>query len=121
MRFLTLSFFIISIIITKMTIAQTLDLEKAIPLAEKGVVREQYNLAYSYFHGKNGIPQDKEKAMYWMNKAAKGNSAAVHYKIGRLYETGEIYPQNNKKAFEHESPKQALVLTTLYYCFYRAL
>ncbi|MBU3004177.1 SEL1-like repeat protein [Paraglaciecola arctica] len=80
--------------------AQKLDLEKIIPLAEKGIATQQYNLGYSYFHGE-GVDQDKEKGMYWLNKAAKGDSAAVHYKIGRLYETGEIYPQDNKKAFEY--------------------
>lgn len=86
--------------ISNLTFAQMLDLEKIIPLAEKGVVKQQYNLAYSYYYG-HGVAPDKQKALYWMDRAAKGKDAAVQYKIGRLFETGEIYPQDHKKAFEH--------------------
>lgn len=100
MRFFIIFNFIFFFSISYNTLAQILDLEKIIPLAEKGIATQQYNLAYSYFHGQ-GVAKDKEKAMYWMNRAAKGDSGAVHYKIGRLFETGEIYPQDNKKAFEH--------------------
>ena len=97
---LLLSFiFIVSFSVT--THAQSVDIEQMTALAEKGIVKQQYNLAYTYFKGQEGTPPNKEKAIYWLNKAAQGNDAAVHFKIGRLYEMGEIYPQNDKKAFHH--------------------
>ena len=99
MRLFIIISFIILTSITNSTLAQKLDVEKIIPLAEKGAATQQYNLGYSYFHGE-GVEQDKEKGLYWMNRAAEGDSAAVHYKIGRLYETGEIYSKDIKKAFE---------------------
>ena len=93
--------FIILTSISHGVFAQKLDLKKMTVLAEEGIPTQQYNLAYSYFHGNGGITQDKEKGIYWMKKAAKGDSAAVHYKIGRLYETGEIYSKDINKAFDH--------------------
>jgi TPR repeat protein len=99
MRLFILFFFIISF--SSSVLSQNLDLDKLTALAEKGIPTQQYNLGFSYFHGQGGIPQDKEKGVFWLNKAAEGDSAAVHYKIGRLYEMGQVYPQNNNKAFEH--------------------
>jgi TPR repeat protein len=100
MRQFIVVFYIVLMSISTSAFAQMLDLEKIIPLAEKGIVKQQYNLAYSYFYG-YGVAPDKTKAMYWLNMAAKGDDGPVHYKIGRLFETGEIYPQNSQKAFEH--------------------
>ncbi|MDO6505990.1 tetratricopeptide repeat protein [Colwellia sp. 4_MG-2023] len=70
-------------------------------LAEKGIPTQQYNLGFSYFYGQGGVPQNTEKGLFWLNKAAEGNSAAVHYKIGRLYETGQIFNKDLNKAFEY--------------------
>jgi TPR repeat protein len=93
--------FIIFTSTTNSALAQMLNLEKSIPLAEKGSATQQYNLGYSYFKGEAGVAQDKEKGLYWLNRAAKGKSGAVHYKIGRLYETGDIFTKDINKAFEH--------------------
>ena len=99
MRLFILIFFILSF--SSSVLSQNLDLDKLTALAEKGIPTQQYNLGFSYFHGQGGIPQDKEKGLFWLNKAAEGASGAVLYKIGRLYEMGQIYPQNAEKAFEY--------------------
>ena len=99
MRLFILICFIISF--SSRVLSQNLDLDKLTALAEKGIPTQQYNLGFSYFHGQGGIPQDKEKGLYWLNKAAEGDSAAVHYKIGRLYEMGEIFDKDVNKAFDY--------------------
>ncbi len=102
MRQLLAFCFLLLTFISNTAYSNMLDIEKTTVLAEKGIVKEQYNLGYSYFYGK-GVEPDKEKALYWLNKASKGNDGAVHYKIGRLYETGQVFPQNNEKAFQYYS------------------
>lgn len=99
-QLLIILLFIIFTSITNSALAQMLNLEKITPLAEKGSATQQYNLGYSYFKGE-GVALDKEKGLYWLNRAAKGKSGAVHYKIGRLYETGDIFTKDINKAFEH--------------------
>lgn len=100
MRQLTSFFFIFLIFISNVTFSEMYSIEKMLSLAKQGVVRQQYNIAYSFYYG-NGVELNKAKALHWFDIAAKGDDAAVHYKIGRLYEKGEIYSQNNNKAFQH--------------------
>ena len=63
---------------------------------------EQYNLGYHYLYGE-GVEQSNSEARKWFDLAAKSESPAVRYKIGRLYETGVLYQQDiNKAVFHYE-------------------
>lgn len=67
-----------------------------------GVGVEYYNKGYHYLYGK-GVKQSDEQARKWFDLAAKSESPAVRYKIGRLYETGVFYQQDiNKAVFHYE-------------------
>lgn len=67
-----------------------------------GVGVEYYNKGYHYLYGK-GVKQSNELAGKWFDLAAKSESPAVRYKIGRLYETGVFYQQDiNQAVFHYE-------------------
>ena len=75
-------------------------LEKAIKnleeIAEKGDSRAQYQLAQRFFEGR-GVDQDNERALSWMEKAAKKNDLARYELIQRLFE-GRGVDQDNERA-----------------------
>jgi TPR repeat protein len=61
---------------------------------------EYYNKGYHYLYGK-GVTQSSTEARRWFDLAAKSNSPAARYKIGRLYETGTFYNKDIEKAIFH--------------------
>jgi TPR repeat protein len=61
---------------------------------------EQYNLGYHYLYGQ-GVNQSNKEAKKWFDLAAKSDSPAARYKIGRLYETGVLYQKDIDKAVFH--------------------
>ena len=75
-------------------------LEKAIKnleeIAEKGDSRAQYQLAQRLFKGR-GVDQDNERALSWMEKAAKKNDLARYELIQRLFE-GRGVDKDNERA-----------------------
>ena len=50
-----------------------------------------------YTDGK-GIPQDSEKAVFWLEKAANQGDAQHQYWLGKRYADGKGIPQNSAKA-----------------------
>ena len=68
--------------------------------AKAGKGLAQYNLAHLYQHG-YVVKQDKAQALYWYKKAALSDAASVRYKIGRLFETGQIFAKDLNQAFIH--------------------
>jgi TPR repeat protein len=64
------------------------DDEKAISLlqnqAEQGLFVAQTVLAYLYKTG-NAIPQDKQKALFWFEKAAQQQDIVAQYWLGKIY------------------------------------
>ena len=57
------------------------------PLAEKGDMQAQVEMAYFYYHGK-GVAQDRAEAAKWLGKAADQGSAYAQYNLGKMYATG---------------------------------
>ena len=50
------------------------DLKALREAAEDGDLDAQYRLGRSYYYGDDGAPKDEEKAFYWFQKAAEGDS-----------------------------------------------
>ena len=68
-----------------------------ISLAGKDV-NTQYELGMIYAEGQKGVPQDSEKALYWLERAAKSDHILAQYELGTMYAVGEKVPQNLEKA-----------------------
>jgi len=51
--------------------------------SDQGFVQAQYNLAVAYLHG-SGIKADREQAIYWFRKAARGGSEAAKGTLAQL-------------------------------------
>ena len=61
------------------------DLKALQEAAEDGDLDAQYRLGRSYYFGDDGAPKDGEKAFYWFQKAAEGDSIAAQYYLGVCY------------------------------------
>ena len=48
----------------------------------------QYHLGRKYEFGRDGVPKDTEKMLYWYTKAAEQGHAEAQYELGLLYGTG---------------------------------
>lgn len=68
-----------------------------------GEAVHQYNKGYYYLTGTGDVKQSDIEARKWFDIAAKSNSPAVRYKIGRLFETGTLYQQSYSEAIKHYS------------------
>lgn len=79
---------------------ENLEFERALNLATQGDALEIYNTAYYYQKGL-GVKPDFKEAKKWFNKAELTESGAVHFKLGRLYETGAFFDKDMKKAVKH--------------------
>ncbi len=53
------------------------------PCAEAGEVRAQLLMARLYYAG-NGVPQDMEKYVYWLQRAADSGDKAARAKLKRI-------------------------------------
>jgi uncharacterized protein len=67
------------------------------PLAEKGDVKAQVQVAYLYYAGK-GTAQDYKEAAAWFRKAASKGSATAEVNLGKMYATGTGVAQDDKEA-----------------------
>lgn len=73
--------------------------------AELGNVEAQFLLAKWYDKGE-GVPQNREKALFWYRKAAETSSSfsmesqEAKFILGRAYETGDGVVQDKEQAFE---------------------
>ncbi len=66
-------------------------------LAEQGLARAQYNLAFMYDNGQ-GVPQDHVQAVKWYRKAAEQGAARAQNNVGVMYHTGEGVLQDYAEA-----------------------
>ncbi len=66
-------------------------------LAEQGLARAQYNLAFMYDNGQ-GVPQDHVQAVKWYRTAAEQGSARAQNNVGVMYHTGEGVLQDYAEA-----------------------
>ena len=67
------------------------------PLAEQGNAEAQFNVGYTYAHGR-GVPEDETKAVHWYRKAAEQGLASGQLGLGVMYAEGEGVPENDAKA-----------------------
>ena len=67
--------------------------------AEKGNPRAQTELAMEYILG-NELPEEPEKAVVWLLKAAKQDYADAQYLLGNCYKEGEGIKQNFEEALK---------------------
>lgn len=67
--------------------------------ANQGFDKAAYELAQSYTSGKY-LPQDKQKADYWFQKAIEHGSVEAINDLGVRYSKGEGVPKNPQKGFE---------------------
>ena len=69
-------------------------------MANAGNAAEVYNVAYYYQTG-YGVQKNEQEARKWFKRAEQTQSGSVHYKLGRLIETGLFFEANIKKALAH--------------------
>ncbi len=72
-------------------------LDDLLARADGGDPKAQLDLALCYDSG-DGIERDKEKAVYWFEKAAEQGSIEAQYLIGLMLYQGEAVPQNRSRA-----------------------
>jgi len=73
------------------------ELQELIKKAENGDIQTQYKLG-GYYWG-NGFIRDKEKAEFWLLKAAEQRLSEAQYQLGVLYNHAILFKKNpNEKA-----------------------
>lgn len=70
-----------------------------LPLADEGDFRSQYYVGYLYLFG-YGIPQDSEKALYYLNKSADQDYDVAEAQLAYLYANGTFVKKDKKHAME---------------------
>src|SRR5450830_1098200 len=75
--------------------ARALEICKA--LAKQGNATAQYNLGVLYERAR-GVPQDNEKALLWLGRAASNGNASAQTNLGVMYDNGQGVEQNVEKA-----------------------
>jgi hypothetical protein len=81
------------------SIEDSLIYNEVIVLANGNDVDSQYDLAIMYYHG-HGIDEDRDKAVYWLIKAANNNYPIAQYDLAEIYAEGILAPYDPVKA-EH--------------------
>jgi len=66
-------------------------------LAEQGNAEAQFNLGYSYDHGR-GVPKDKQEALRWYRRAAMQGDAFAQNALGDNYWEGTGVPKDDREA-----------------------
>ena len=75
-----------------------MNIKQLIENAEAGDMKAQSSLACLYQEG-DGVPQDDEKAFYWVKKAAAQEDMYAMYNLGYTYLRGEVISEITKKLF----------------------
>ena len=68
-------------------------------LAEQGEAKWQAVLATRYKYGW-GVPKDRAKYLYWLNKAIDQDYIFAQLEMGEIYEVGDFVRQNKSTAKE---------------------
>ncbi len=78
---------VMAIILSLPSVAQSFETKKK--LAEDGNMFAQYDVAYLYYSGTNGVGQDYQQAFYWCEKAAKQGVLRAYNLLGLMYAHGQ--------------------------------
>lgn len=68
--------------------------------AELGYAPSQWNLV-SIYHDGEIVPEDYDKARYWLDKCLASNFPQAHYGMGKCLFCGDMYEQDYAQALEH--------------------
>ena len=68
--------------------------------AEQGDAVAQHLLGFNYEEGRNGLPQDDEKAAYWYRLATEQGNAAGQIALGLMYKEGRGVPRDDQLAVQ---------------------
>ena len=69
-----------------------------LPLARRGIVAAQHNVAVIYDSGGRGVPRDEVEAVRWYHHAAEQGSASAQNNLGTMYFAGRGTPQDLAEA-----------------------
>ncbi len=76
------------------------EFEQKLQAARGGDADAQCRVAYCYYHGEGGAPQDTAQAMHWYHAAAQSGHAAAQNYVGYCYDKGlSGMPQDAAKAY----------------------
>jgi len=103
-------------------LAAVAEIGALIPVAKKGDVKAQYQLAGLYYRGKYAA-RDLPAAFEWFSKAAEKGHTGAQYAVGAMYAKGEAVPQSYFRAAEWyklssnlgHNPEAQLALGHLYF------
>ncbi|MHC4262652.1 MAG: hypothetical protein ACYSWX_09040, partial [Planctomycetota bacterium] len=73
-------------------------IEGILELAAEGDVEAQIAAANFYYTGRDGLPEDRERAARWFAAAAQAGSADAQYGLAVLLEQGEAGERNEAEA-----------------------
>ena len=59
-----------------------------LPLAQRGIVAAQHNVAIIYDTGGRGVPRDEVEAMRWYHRAAEQGNAGAQNNLAVMYSAG---------------------------------
>lgn len=68
--------------------------------AEKGNVAAMTAIAKKYMTGKDGLPRDRIKGIYWFRQASDKGDPEATEKLAQMYARGKFLSQNTEKAQE---------------------
>lgn len=74
--------------------------ELELSAAKRGLPRAQARVGWGYLHGV-GVIVNREKAIYWLDKAVKNNDPAGYYSISLAYLNGWGVEADLQKAFDY--------------------
>lgn len=88
----------------KFTLEKQFNIPELEKMAGKGNIQAQQQLYYVYYHGKNNIPIDKQKAFKYIRMAEKAdsNDFDVLLSLSVLYTNDKEFGINLKKAFYYD-------------------
>lgn len=75
---------------------ERMDVKNLVEKAEQGDAGSMWNLGDRYYHGKQGLPKDLEKAYVWFQKARKAGSVTAIAFVGSMLLKGEGVAQDER-------------------------
>ena len=76
-------------------------LENEMKRANNGNGEAMHLVGNYYFHGKNGLQQDKAEGLKWYHRAVEAGDGHAAFYIGRCYLEGDGVEKDHGKAFQY--------------------
>ena len=91
--------FLIALLYVQHTYSQD-DGKKWLSDARKGSVIAMYQTAIRYLAGRDGLPLDKSKGVYWLKKGVEKRDLKSQYRLGMCYLDGEGVNKDELRGYE---------------------